>query len=201
MSINLKKGQRISLKKDDGSNLSSFSVGANWGAIDGKSLFGHAKKVSVDLDLSLGMFNEKNQLINMVYFGNLTAQGIQHSGDDLVGDIFGNDGLDNEVMKLNLPDISSKVQQLVFVLNSYKKQDFATIPFASIRLYEGTASHVQKVFANYNIASDAKFSGYVSMILGKLYKRNGEWKFSAIGEACQAKDLKSTLQLVQERFL
>ena len=29
---------------------------------------------------------------------------------------------------------------------------------------------------------DSAFAYKVAMILGKLYKRNGEWKFSAIGE-------------------
>ena len=201
MAINLQKGQRISLKKDDGTKLTSFCVGANWGAIETTAFFGGSKTVSVDLDLSVGMFNKKNQLINTIYFGNLTAQGIRHSGDDLVGDIYGDDGLDNEVVNINLLAIPSNIEQLVFVLNSYKKQDFATIPFASIRLYEGTSSQVNRVFATYNIASDSKFSGYVSMILGKLYRRNDEWKFSAIGEACKAKELKGTLRVIEESFL
>ena len=201
MSINLQKGQRISLKKDDGTKLTSFCVGANWGAIETTGFFGGSKRVSVDLDLSVGVFNNENKLINTIYFGNLSAKGIRHSGDDLVGDIYGDDGLDNEVMNIDLGEIPSNIEQIVFVLNSYKRQDFATIPFASIRLYEGTPSRVNRVFANYNIASDSKFSGYVSMILGKLYRRNGEWKFSAIGEACKANDLKGTLQVVGKNFL
>ena len=201
MAINLQKGQKISLKKEDGTALKSFCVGANWGIIEGKGFFGGAKKISVDLDLSVGIFNKKNQLINTIYFRNLLVQGIKHSGDDLVGDIYGDDGLDNEVISIDLSNVQSNVEQIVFVLNSYKKQDFATIPFASIRLYEGTPTQVKRVFASYNIASDAKFSGYVSMILGKLYKRNGEWRFSAIGEPSKKSDLRATLKVVEEKFL
>ena len=201
MAINLQKGQKISLKKEDGTELKSFCVGANWGIIENKGFFGGIKKVSVDLDLSVGVFNKRNQLINTIYFGNLASRGIKHSGDDLVGDIYGDDGLDNEVMRIDLSNMQSNVEQIVFVLNSYKKQDFATIPFASIRLYEGTPTQVNKVFANYNIASDSKFSGYVSMILGKLYKKNGEWKFSAIGEPCKKSDLRATLKVVEENYL
>lgn len=33
MAISLVKGQKISLKKEDGSSLSNFCVGANWGVI------------------------------------------------------------------------------------------------------------------------------------------------------------------------
>lgn len=201
MSINLQKGQRIVLEKRDGSTLNNFCIGANWGVIKGRGFFGGEKNISVDLDLSVGLFDQNRQLINTIYFRNLSARGIRHSGDDLVGDRFGDDGLDNEVISINLNEIDSSVEQIVFILNSYKKQDFATIPFASIRLYEGTPLRVNRIFATYNIASDAKFAGYVSMILGKLYKHKGKWKFSAIGEACKARDLRSTLNTIQDRFL
>jgi len=199
--INLKKGQKISLKKGDGSDLTSFCVGANWGAIDGKGFFGGAKKISVDLDLSLGLFDANKQLVDVIYFGKLEAPGIAHSGDDMSGDIDGDDGLDNEVVIINLPQIPANIEQVVFVLNSYKKQDFATIPFASIRLYEGTPERVNSVVAKYDIASDPKFAGFVSMILGKLYKRNSEWKFAALGEPTRDEKLEKTLQSVQEKYL
>jgi tellurium resistance protein TerZ len=201
MSINLQKGQQISLQKDDGTKLNSFYVGANWGAIETRSFFGGLKKISVDLDLSVGMFDKRGHLNNTVYFRNLVAKGVRHSGDDIIGDVYGDDGLDNEVMRINLQEIPAHIEQLVFILTSYKKQDFTAIPFASIRLYEGSPNQVNQIFATYNIASDSKFSGYVSMILGKLYRRDDEWKFSAIGEACRAKDLKETLKFIEERFL
>lgn len=200
MAINLVKGQKINLKKDDGSNLNSFCVGANWGAIEKKGFFG-TEKIGVDLDLSAALFDGNKNLTNIVYFGELRAPGIKHSGDDLTGDTDGDDGLDNEIIEVNLSQLSSNIEQVVFVLNSYKGQDFATVPFASIRLYEGTPERVTNVVASYNIASDQKFSGYVSMILGKLYKRNGEWKFSAIGEPTMDKKLEETLRSVITKFL
>ena len=113
----------------------------------------------------------------------------------------GIDGLDNEVMEINLSQIPDNIKTVVFILNSYQGQDFATIPFASIRLYEGTPSRVNEVVATYNVASDAEFSGFVSMILGKLYRRNGEWKFSAIGEPTRDKKLEQTIETVQQKYL
>jgi len=201
MGINLVKGQKIDLKKSDGSSLSSFCIGANWGAIEGKGFFGGAKKVAVDLDLSVGLFDANKNVVDTVYFGNLNSAGINHSGDDMTGDVDGDDGLDNEVVTINLSQIPSTVEQVVFVLNSFNGKDFATIPFASIRLYEGTPERVNDVVATYNIASDAKFAGFVSMILGKLYRRNGEWKFSAIGEPTTDKKLEDTLRTVQSKYL
>ena len=200
MAVNLKKGQKISLKKDNGSNLTSFCVGANWGAIEKRGFFGKSMQ-SVDLDLSIGMFDGAKNLQKTVYFGNTSEAGVRHSGDDLTGDTAGDDGFDNEVIVVNLNEIPQNIEQIVFVLNSYRGDDFATIPFASIRLYEGTPNRVNSVVAKFNIAKDSKFSGFVSMVLGKLYRRNGEWKFSAIGEPTRDKKLSGTLITVRESFL
>ena len=203
MAINLSKGQKINLKKDNGSDLNSFCIGANWGMIETKGFFGGAKKEAVDLDLSVGMFDENKNLAkeNIIYFGNLNGAGVKHSGDDTGGDADGDDGLDNEVISINLSQIPSNIHQVVFVLNSYNNQDFATIPYATIRLYEGTPERVNEVVATYEIASDSKFAGYVAMVLGKLYRRNGEWKFSAIGEPTRNTKLAETLATVQAKYL
>lgn len=201
MAISLVKGQKIDLRKDNGSALNSFCVGANWGMIETKGFFGGAKKEAVDLDLSAGLFDSNKNILKVVYFGNLRVNGISHSGDDLTGDEDGDDGLDNEVISVALSSIDTNVEQVVFVLNSFKGQDFATIPFASIRLYEGTPDRVENIVATYNIASASKFSGYVSMVLGKLYRRNGEWKFAAIGEPTKDRKLEDTLKTVHQKFL
>lgn len=190
MAISLVKGQKISLEKRDGSKLNSFCVGANWGMID--KFFGF-KKEAVDLDLSVGMYDADKKFLGVVYFGKLRAPGITHSGDDLTGDEDGDDGLDNEVIEVTLSSIPSNVEYIVFILNSFTGHDFNTVPFASIRLYEGTPSRVKSVVATYNIASDSKFSGYTSMLLGKLYRRNSEWKFAAIGEPTRDKKLEESL--------
>ena len=194
MAINLVKGQKISLVKGNGQTLTSFCVGANWGAITTKGFFGGEKKEAVDLDLSVGLFDAAKEFKGAVYYGRLSALGIIHSGDDRAGDVEGDDGLDNEVISIDLSQISDEIEHIAFVLNSFEGQDFSTIPFAAIRLYEGTPTEVNSVVASYNIASDAQYSGSTSMILGKLYRRNGEWKFGAIGEATQDADLQSSLQ-------
>ena len=200
MAVNLVKGQKISLKKENGSDLTSFCVGANWGKIEKKGFFGGLKKEAVDLDLSAALFDSNKQLVDVVYYGNLQVSGVKHSGDDLVGDDE-DDGLDNEVIQVNLPQLNPNVEQVVFILNSFKGQDFATIPYASIRLYEGTPDRVNEIFATYEVAKEPQFAGYVSMILGKLYKRNGEWKFSAIGEPTKDKKLQDTINSVAQRYL
>lgn len=109
--------------------------------------------------------------MSLIYFGNKSASGIFHSGDDLTGDIDGDDGLDNKIISIDLAKVDKSIDQIFFVINSYNQIDFNDIPFASIRLYEGTPSRVSKFFATYNIARDHTFAYKVAMILGKLYKR------------------------------
>jgi len=201
MAISLSKGQRISLEKDDGGQMTQMCVGVNWGAIEKKGFFGGIKKEAVDLDASCATFVAKKELQEVIYFGQLKGTGIQHSGDDLEGDMDGDDGLDNEVIVVNLNQISTNVDQIVFVLNSFQGHDFKTIPFASIRLYEGTPTRVDKIHATFDIANDSKFAGSVSMIMGKLYKKDGKWKFSAVGDPTSDKKLEATVKTAQTQYL
>lgn len=210
MAISLQKGQRISLEKN-GKTLKSFCIGVNWGAIEKRterrSFFGGSKleitKEAVDLDASVGLFSVNKSLVDVVYFGHLISNcnGVHHSGDDRTGDMGGDDGLDNEVITVNLDCIAPNVNYIVFVLNSFQGHDFKDIPFATIRLYEGTPKNVVEIFATYDIAHDAKFSGSVSMIMGKLYKHNGAWKFNAIGVPTKDRKLQETLVTVANNYL
>lgn len=203
MAINLTKGQKIDLRKNSGDTLSNVCVGVNWGAIEKKGFWGNTKFESVDLDASCATFDDNNNLLEVIYFGNLKSGNgsIKHSGDDLVGDTGGDDGLDNEIISVDLSKVDSKVSKIAFVLNSFKGQDFKIIPFASIRLYEGTPTRVNEIFANYDIANDPTFSGKVSMVLGVFYKRNGEWRFNAIGDPTNDRDLKGTIYTVISKYL
>jgi tellurium resistance protein TerZ len=159
--------------------------------------------VAVDLDLSVALFDSNKTLLDLVYFGQLQAKkgGIKHSGDDTEGDVGGDDGLDNEVVSIDLSAIDSNAAQVVFILNSYKNQDFKDIPFASVRIYEGTASRVDEIFATYDIANDEKFAGSVAMVMGKMYRHNGAWKFSAIGDATKDRKLEQIVKTVQQQYL
>lgn len=204
MAINLQKGQRISLEKSNGSKLQSVCVGINWGAIEKKGMFGFGKtKEAVDLDASCAMYNENKQLTEVVYFGNLGSKdgSVRHSGDDLTGDMGGDDGLDNEVITLDFSRLNPAVNYVAFVLNSFRGHDFGTIPFASIRIYEGSPKRVNEVFAVYDIANGSNFAGHVSMVMGVFYKKNGEWKFNAIGEPTKDKKLEETVKTVTQSYL
>jgi len=202
MAINLQKGQRINLEKSNGAKLQSICVGINWGAIERKGLFGKTKE-AVDLDASCILYDSNKIVSEIIYFGNLKSKNksVVHSGDDLTGDMDGDDGLDNEVITVDLSKLDPSINYVAFVLNSFKGQDFKAIPFASIRIYEGSPSRVNEVFAKYDIANGENFAGHVSMVMGVFYKRNGEWKFNAIGEPTKDRKLQDTVISVTNKYL
>lgn len=202
MAINLEKGQRINLEKSNGTKLQNICVGINWGAIEKKGFFGTTKE-PVDLDGSCCVYDANKNILDTVSFKKLTStdQAIKHSGDDLTGDLNGDDGLDNEVITLDLSRLNSSANYVAFFINSFRGQDFKDIPFASIRIYEGTPTRVNEVFAKYDVANDKAFAGSVSMILGVFYKRNEEWKFNAIGIPTADRTLEQTAVTIQQNHL
>lgn len=203
MAIRLEKGQRINLEKSNGSKLENICVGVNWGAIVTKNWLGLTKKEAVDLDASCAMFDANGNIIDKVWFRHLTSNdgAVKHSGDDLTGDMDGDDGLDNEVITVDLKRLNPQIEKIAFVLNSFRGHDFKTIPFASIRIYEGTPKKVNEIFATYDVANNPTFAGSVSMIMGIFYKHNGEWKFNAIGEPTKDRDFENTLLTIKQRYL
>lgn len=202
MAINLQKGQRINLEKENGLKLNNICVGVNWGAIEKKGFFG-TKKEAVDLDASCAVYDENKNVLDSVNFRKLisTDRAIKHSGDDTTGDMDGDDGLDNEVITLDFSQLNAAANSVAFFINSFRGQDFKHIPFASIRIYEGTPKSVSQVFAKYDIANDASFAGNVSMVLGVFYKRNGDWKFNAIGEPTSDSKLEQTIETIKQNHL
>lgn len=157
----------------------------------------------MDLDASCAEFDAAGNVVDKVWFRHLASNdgAIKHSGDDLTGDTDGDDGLDNEVISVDLSRVPSNVEKIAFVLNSFRGQDFKTIPFASIRIYEGTPTKVKEVFATYDIANDPTFAGSVSMVMGVFYRRNGEWKFNAIGAPTKDRNFEQILETVKRQYL
>jgi tellurium resistance protein TerZ len=216
----LEKGQRINLEKSDGSKLTEFCVGVNWGAIETSGGFlGFGKKVTdVDLDLSCVLIDGNNKLFDHIYsplykpeflsrYGmprgkvDSNDRALHHSGDDLAGDKGGDDGLDNEIITVNLPKVNPKVSQIFFFLNNVGREDFSQIPYAKIRMYEGTPTKVKEVFASYNVSAESQYVGKRAIVMGKLYKKNNEWKFNAIGDPTEDGNLCETILRIVKSYV
>ncbi len=222
MAIRLEKGQRINLEKETGAKLTNFCVGCNWGAITEKRFFGLSTHVvDVDLDLSCLMFDAAGNPIDHIWsplyrFGDRKIglpngkldsidRALHHTGDDLTGDQNGDDGLDNEIITVDLKRVNSQVNSIVFFLNIYNNNeysgDFSGIPYASIRMFEGTPDKAPKqVFASYNVATKTDCVGMRGLVMGKLYRRNGDWKFAAIGDAFPDPTIVNTIARVMKDY-
>ncbi len=215
----LEKGQRINLEKDNGAKLTNFCVGCNWGAIIKKSFFGLSTSVvDVDLDLSCMMFDADGNVVDHIWsplynFNGKLPKGkldsndhaLHHTGDDLTGDQDGDDGLDNEIITVDLNRVSPNINSIVFFLNIYNNADysgdFSGIPYASIRMFEGTPDKAPKqVFAQYDVATKTECVGKRALVMGKLYRHNGNWKFAAIGDSFEDKGISVTILRVARDY-
>ena len=182
MAVSLKKGQKMSLVKSDGKKLTKIMVGLGWDAANAeggffKKLF--SGKRDIDCDASVFVCKE-GRLVDkddIVYFGNLQHRSgaVRHMGDNLTGEGEG----DDEQIFVDLDKIPANYDKLVFVVNIYqavdRKQHFGMIKNAYIRIIDDTGVEL----CRYNLSDN--YDNMLAMVAGEVYKKNGEWKFNAIG--------------------
>lgn len=181
MSVSLQKGQKVSLSKEH-AGLSKMMVGLGWDeAQKAKGGFFAPKPKPIDCDASAlllknGRLCDKSDI---VYFGNLGHKtgAIQHMGDNLTG---AGDGDDEQIL-VDLGRIPAEYDRIVIVVNIYqavqRKQHFGMIQNAFIRLVD---QRNNGEMCKYNLTDN--YSGMTAMIFGEIYRHNGEWKFSAVGQ-------------------
>ncbi len=175
MSVNLVKGQKINLSKEVAGGLTKIMVGLGWDAVK-KGFFG--SKPDIDCDASAIILGKDGKYRTCVYYGDRSAEGrcVYHHGDNLTGD---GDG-DDEQITVDLANITNKVEKIVFVVNIYdcisRKQDFGLIKNAYIRLVDESTG---KEICKYNLSDN--YAGKTAMVFAEVYKKDGEWKFNAIG--------------------
>lgn len=180
MSVNLQKGQKVSLSKDN-PGLSRVVVGLGWDEVRQRGGFFSPKPQDIDCDASAillkgGRFTDK---ADVVYFGNLThkSRSVLHMGDNLTG---AGDG-DDEQIVVDLAHVPAEYDRIVIVVNIYaavqRRQHFGMIQNAFIRLVNA-ANNCE--LCRYNLTES--YPGLTAMIFGEIYRYNGEWKFNAIGQ-------------------
>jgi tellurium resistance protein TerZ len=211
---NLEKGHLVNLERADGSKITEFCIGVNWGAIRPSTISTRRPveetAVAVDLDLNCILVDVNGEVCDYVNCAAYrtpeskleTDDGaLKHSGDDAEGDKSGDDGLDNETVTVNLSKVSSNVSQIFFFLNNLEKKDFSKIPYVKIRLYERTPTQVNPIFAIHYDVSANEYSGKRAIIAGKLCKKGSEWEFCTIGDATDDKNLLDTIERILKSYL
>ena len=178
MPISLKKGQKVSITKDN-PGLSKVVVGLGWdvNAFDTGGDF--------DLDTAAFLLTDTGKVSgqeDFVFFGTLThASGCaQHMGDNRTGAGEG----DDEQIKIDLSLVPGNITKIAFTVTIYeaeqRRQNFGQVNNAFIRIYnEQTGEELLR----YDLGED--FSIETAAVFGELYKNGNEWKFNAIGSGYQ----------------
>lgn len=182
MPVNLKKGQKVDLRKDDGSSFRHLVVGLGWDEVNaaGRRLIGsNAPDVDCDASALVCTNGYLSDFTDVVYFSNLNHKSgaLRHMGDNLTGAGEG----DDEQILVDLDVLPPQYDRIIFVVNIYqaafRHQDFGMVENAYIRIVDADTGN--EIF-RYNLTED--YPGLTAMVFGELYKRNGAWRFNAIGQ-------------------
>lgn len=174
MAVNLTKGGRISLNKE-APGLKKILIGLGWDT--------NASDTGADVDLDASVFlldfnakvaNEKD----FVFYNNLSSSdgSVVHTGDNRTGE---GDG-DDESIKVDLSKISSSIKEIAIVVTIHeaaqRKQNFGMVRNAFIRLVN---DETNTEIVRYDLEED--YSTETGLLFGRLYFKDNEWKFSAVG--------------------
>jgi len=169
MAINLSKGQRESI------STPRFTIGLGW---DENS---SATGGDFDLDASAFILGSDGKLVtesHFIFYNNLKSPSgaLEHTGDNLTGD---GDG-DDESIKVDLALIDPKAAEVCVVVTIHeaegRKQNFGQVRNSYIRIYN---TDTNEEIMKYELDED--FSVETAVEFGRIYKRNDEWKFEAMG--------------------
>jgi tellurium resistance protein TerD len=169
MAINLQKGQREAI------NAPKFVIGLGWDTNSSSTGTGF------DLDASVFVLGENKKLLSdehFVFYNNLkTPDGsVEHTGDNVDGD---GDG-DDEQIKVDLSKISAQAAEICIVVTIHdadvRKQNFGQVRNSFVRVFDAASNNE---ILKYELGED--FSIETAVEFGRIYKRNGEWKFEAVG--------------------
>ncbi|UGQ11526.1 TerD family protein [Yinghuangia sp. ASG 101] len=174
MGVTLSKGENVVLKQD-GTPLADVTVGLGWDAEPSSG-------PDIDLDASAVVCGTDLKVVSdehFVFYNNLVSPGgaVRHTGDNLTGD---GDGDDEQIL-VDLDRLGAEIGQVVFVVSIHdaeaRGQTFGQVEDAYIRVVDNRTG---REMCRYELSYDA--ADETAMVFGALYRRNGEWKFRAIGQ-------------------
>lgn len=172
MSVNLSKGQKLSLTKSSGGTLTRVRMGLGWDAAKKKGFFGKRDQ-EIDLDASGLLFDSAGQLVDVVWFNQLGSKdgSVVHTGDNRTG---AGDG-DDESIVVDLTRVPAQVATIVFTVNSFTGQDFSQIESAFCRLVDETDG---SEIARYELTGSGTHN---AQVMAKVSRDGAGWSMTAIG--------------------
>jgi stress response protein SCP2 len=206
MAINLQKGQTIDLRKNNKGeffDLNQVTIGLGWDVKQKEThffgkIFG-SKEVEYDLDAMAFLLDSNGKVGNLgrtvqnnnggqvgLYGGDIVFfNSMKHpsghiwlTGDNRTGD---GDGDDEQII-VKLDSLEQKYQKIVFLVTIYQGrkngQHFGLIENAFIRAVDSKGKEIAK----FNLSGNDTLNEMCSMVFAEAYRKEGEWKFRAIGE-------------------
>ncbi len=177
MAISLSKGQKVDLTKGRPS-IKHLMVGLGWdvNAFDGADF---------DLDASAFMVGANGRCPTekeFIFYSNLKhpSGSVESMGDNRTGS---GDG-DDEQIKVDLSKVPANIERIAFTCTIYeadaRRQNFGQVSNSFIRIVD---LDTNEEIIRYDLGED--FSIETAIVVGELYRHNGEWKFNAIGSGFQ----------------
>lgn len=169
MSINLQKGERGTI------SAPKFTIGLGWDTNSSSTGSGF------DLDASVFILGEDKKTLSdqhFIFYNNLKSPtgAVEHTGDNLTGDGEG----DDEQIIVDLSKIENEVAEICIVVTIHeavsRNQNFGQVRNSFIRVFD---SNSREDILKFELDED--FSIETAVEFGRIYKRNGEWKFEAVG--------------------
>jgi tellurium resistance protein TerD len=208
MAINLVKGQTIDLRKNDKGesyDLSSVTIGLGWD-VRKKSgsgllgrLFGGGEEEEYDLDAVAFLLDSHDKVANpgrtaqtadgrnigwyegdIVYFNSMRhpSGNIWLTGDNRTGAGEG----DDEQIIVKLDALDQRYQKIVFLVCIYhgrqNNQHFSMVENAFIRAVDNKGKEIVR----FSLSGDASYGNMCSLVFSEVYRKDGTWKFRAIGD-------------------
>lgn len=174
--VHLKKGQKFALA-GNGQQLGKIQFCLGWDVLN----------QACDLDASAFMLDANNKVVGddwFVFYGQTSSPdgSVVHSGDSQ-GESVG----DDEIITINTQQVNPSVQKIAFVVTINEALEnnlnFSMVANAYVRVVDCATGNEMAKFELTDY-----YANVTSMVVGELYRYNGQWKFNAVGDGV-AKDL------------
>ena len=178
MAISLRKGEKISLTKDN-PGLRKITVGLGWDVNQ------YDSGTDFDLDASaflLGANGKVTSGSDFIFYGQAShpSGAVVYGGDNRTG---AGEGDDEQIM-VDLQAVPANIEKIDFTVTIYdgaeRRQNFGQVSNAFVRLVDDATG---QELVRYDLEED--FSIETAVVVAELYRHNGEWKFNAIGSGYQ----------------
>ena len=162
----LRKGQKLSLMREN-PNLTAVEVSLGW----------RVQNPACDMDASAFLLGSNGKVVGdewFVFYGQTSSPdgSVVHHGE--------RGGTGEETLSIDLKKLHPSVKRIVFILTIHQalrqRLNFGMVSDAYIQVRDGSMG---KGILRFRL--DEYYSNVISMVVGELYEKNGEWRFNAVG--------------------